>query len=253
MSASEDVSHNAAGPSGFSLYVFRDIRALLPSRALGSRSALRDDDYAEARRYARDADAEDFLRRRVCLYAGLDHWFSLIGYPSLGSDDRIIRSELGKPVLQRAGGSRYTAFNLSARSDAILLGVSTDREIGVDLEDSRRRIKPGSMRAVMDYYYLPGERNLVREAGEDPEAFLRIWTKKEAAVKARGLSIGSHGMMVDTMAEDGDPWFQSGGLKIFGVSGELAGGYNWSAALVCPDPLDREPRLIYGNSLIPDA
>jgi hypothetical protein len=55
MSASEDVSHNAAGPSGFSLYVFRDIRALLPSRTLGSRSALRDDDYAEARRYARTA------------------------------------------------------------------------------------------------------------------------------------------------------------------------------------------------------
>lgn len=84
----------------------------------------------------------------------------------------------GKPVLADAA---TLCFNLSHTADVAVLAVSGGRPVGVDIE--RRR--PGLSAAR---YFPVVERDLVRAGG--PDVFLRLWTRKEAWIKAAGDRVG---------------------------------------------------------------
>jgi len=84
----------------------------------------------------------------------------------------------GKPAL--ADGPPH--FNLSRRDGWALVGVSSTHELGVDIE---------TLRAIDDaqelarLHFTPRERDAVT----DTEAFLQVWTRKEACMKATGLGL----------------------------------------------------------------
>ncbi len=91
----------------------------------------------------------------------------------------------GKPSLLLPGNSRPLHFNLSHAHALALVAVARDRELGVDVERCRplpdadaiaeRFFSPFELRALRA---LPPERRL--------EGFYRVWTCKEAYIKARG-------------------------------------------------------------------
>jgi 4'-phosphopantetheinyl transferase len=105
-------------------------------------------------------------------------------------DLRIARDEHGKPHLD---GPQRLEFNLSHSAGALLVGVSRRQPLGVDLEMPRRT------RPVLDLarrYFDPAE---VAALASVPEAmrqtaFLRLWSCKEAVLKAlgRGIAFGLH-------------------------------------------------------------
>jgi 4'-phosphopantetheinyl transferase len=65
----------------------------------------------------------------------------------------------------------------------MLCGVTLDRAIGVDVEDSRRRVEgPGIARR----FFAPAE---VRALERGELAFFELWTLKEAYIKARGQGL----------------------------------------------------------------
>ncbi|MFC7545967.1 4'-phosphopantetheinyl transferase family protein [Plantactinospora sp. GCM10030261] len=84
----------------------------------------------------------------------------------------------GKPALVDPEAPR---FNLTHTAGVALLAVSRTRAVGVDL-DRRRAGLPAA--ALAGRYFPAGERGLVRSGG--PDAFLRLWVRKEAWVKAAG-------------------------------------------------------------------
>jgi len=83
--------------------------------------------------------------------------------------------EKGKPYLPLAPEVR---FNLSRSHDRALIAVSTEVEVGVDIE----RIRPMvNYSAVAERYFPPDE-----AAPVDEVDFFRRWTRIEALLKARG-------------------------------------------------------------------
>jgi 4'-phosphopantetheinyl transferase len=121
----------------------------------------------------------------------------------LARNPRELRFEVGeggKPALARSGDEEAGTgdgeelrFNLSHSGGLMLVAVSGEREVGVDVEEGRR---PGMdpERAV-----AVARRGLGEEAGRRleetaperrEEELLRAWTAHEAALKCAGVGIG---------------------------------------------------------------
>ena len=98
---------------------------------------------------------------------------------------RCERGEHGKPWL--AG----LQFNLSHTGTALLLGVSWNIELGVDLERIARPIR--SLPELAQRWFAPREALALARLPEamQPLAFLRLWTCKEAVLKCSGVGISS--------------------------------------------------------------
>jgi 4'-phosphopantetheinyl transferase len=97
----------------------------------------------------------------------------------------------GKPALAEHPGLR---FNLSHSGDLAVLALSTDGEVGVDVESTRHRsqVLPVALRFFADH---EAAAVAACEGKAQVAAFLRTWTRKESVLKATG-----RGMGVDTRA-----------------------------------------------------
>ncbi len=105
--------------------------------------------------------------------------------------------EHGKPALD---GYPRLHFNLSHSGERALLAISTQGEVGVDLEQLRERpaVLPLARRFL-------GEAEAARVAAADGSArdriFLHYWTRKEAVLKATGRGIGVDTRVIDVGLE----------------------------------------------------
>ena len=111
----------------------------------------------------------------------------LAGY--LGADLTDLRIEHGEHGKPRLAGAHALEFNLSHSGGALLVGVSRSQPLGVDLEAPRRS------RPVLDLarrYFDPAEATALAALPEvqRQRAFLRLWSCKEAVLKAHGRGIG---------------------------------------------------------------
>ncbi len=109
-------------------------------------------------------------------------------------DVAIRFTERGKPVLAES-----LQFNVSHSGDLILLAVSTDRAVGVDVE---RRRDVERVQALVARWLSQEERHQVARIADSgltvSEAFLRVWSLKEARLKALGVGIaGAAGARLD--------------------------------------------------------
>jgi 4'-phosphopantetheinyl transferase len=80
-------------------------------------------------------------------------------------------------------------FNLSHSDDWALIGMMRGEPIGVDIE-CRRPVKDALQLARR--HFTPQEQQAVQAAAEGAErdrVFLRVWTRKEACLKALGLGL----------------------------------------------------------------
>jgi len=84
----------------------------------------------------------------------------------------------GKPFCPLPGSP---CFNLSHTPGTVALAMSFRGPVGVDVEDTRRPVR---VEALARRWFHPEERSALAEAG--PETFFRIWTRKEAFLKATG-------------------------------------------------------------------
>lgn len=105
------------------------------------------------------------------------------------TDVPVRQTESGKPVVDGVH------FNVSHSGDLVLLAASADREVGIDLE---RRRDIHRVEALVQRWLTPEEREDVGRRvanGADPsEAFLRVWSFKEARLKALGVGIARASM-----------------------------------------------------------
>jgi 4'-phosphopantetheinyl transferase len=98
----------------------------------------------------------------------------------------------GKPALVEA----RLRFNLSHSGGVMLVAVSTEREVGVDVEVERRPAMDGRLLVGVAQRGLGEEvgRRLKELGKESREGeLLRAWTAHEAALKCTGTGIGDRG------------------------------------------------------------
>ena len=109
---------------------------------------------------------------------------------------RFVHGASGKPAL--AGGGPH--FSLSHGGGFGLVGVAADRPVGVDVERVSGHI---DVDAVARRYFSARELDLLLslEPRERRRCFFRLWTCKEACVKADGRGIGAlQGVAIDLEA-----------------------------------------------------
>jgi 4'-phosphopantetheinyl transferase len=100
-------------------------------------------------------------------------------------DIPVSRTDMGKPVIAEG-----VHFNVSHSGDLILLALSDERAVGVDVERKRAVAK---VQALTERWLTASERleceRLCSLGATDSEAFLRTWALKEARLKALGVGI----------------------------------------------------------------
>jgi 4'-phosphopantetheinyl transferase len=111
----------------------------------------------------------------------------LAGYLDVPPEElRLERGHHGKP---RLADSPALRFNLSHSGELALLAVTRHAEIGVDVD----RLRPGlPVEPFAERYFpTPDARFVTTGAGptERADRFLRLWTRKEAVVKAAGARL----------------------------------------------------------------
>ena len=134
----------------------------------------------ERRRAARFRTARD-ARRFAAAHGWLRHVLGAV--LGLSPGDVRLADGAGKPHL---AGGRGPRFNLSYSGEVALVAVSL-HEVGVDVE---RVDRPGALEAAA-VACTPSEQAALDRlsAPERAAAFLRLWTMKEAYLKARGTGL----------------------------------------------------------------
>ena len=100
----------------------------------------------------------------------------------------LVEDERGKPRLGHQPLALH--FNLSHSGALVLVAVSGEREVGVDVE----RVEPErDFAALAERALAPADATAVREAPESRRAdvFYELWTRHEARVKCLGLGLGA--------------------------------------------------------------
>jgi len=143
---------------------------------------------AEVRR--RFVAARATLRRVLAIYQGAD-----------ASELSFAYGPHGKPEL---AGRSDLAFNLSHSGEKAVLAVGSEISIGVDVERIRSDLR---WEGVADRFFGPDERRVLRSApAQDRVAtFFRLWTVREAYLKARGVGFDALGAEMPQLLRDASP------------------------------------------------
>ena len=136
------------------------------------------------------------------------------------SEFPLQRSSSGKPELDGAG----LRVTLAHSGELALVGVACGREIGVDVEPLRQGVEEWSLPS---HALAPAEHARFDSlpAARRSEAFLSIWTRKEALLKAAGVGLAVEPRLVEV----------GEGPSVLNVPAELGEVADWT---LCDLPLD---------------
>ena len=141
---------------------------------------LDDEERARAARFVHERDRHQFIAARALLRILLQE---LAGGPA--GAWRFTVGSHGKPSLHPDHRLGRLAFNISHTRGAVACAMTLDHDIGVDIEDLER---PGRLLEIAHAYFAPDELVTLRSAppADQRSVFLRLWTLKEAYIKAHG-------------------------------------------------------------------
>ena len=150
----------------------------------------------------------------------------LMRYSDTHHPPEILRGEHGKPYAPSLPG---LDFNLSHAKNHVLLAFARNQPLGVDLERIDRRL---ALEDLARRFFAPEEADALDRVPADERlpAFLRLWTCKEAVLKAigAGLSFGLERVVFDLGA--GAP------AGLIGLAPEAGAPPDWSVSLLEPAP-----------------
>ncbi len=150
--------------------------------ALYQRS-LSPDEISRVERLQNPADQRRFVARRGILRSLLSSYLE-----SRPADILFTYTAYGKPMLNIQDQSNVLRFTLSHTSDHALFAVSQGRDVGIDIEQIPYSFDyeqiAGSLFATEEYALL-----CALPLPQRNTAFFRLWTCKEAYIKAGGLGL----------------------------------------------------------------
>ena len=109
----------------------------------------------------------------------------LMAYANVDAPPAIARTERGKP---HAPSLAHLDFNLTHARGEVLIAVAREQPVGIDLERVDREIEIDD---IARRYFSSAEADAIEALAPERKlvAFLRLWTCKEAVLKALGEGI----------------------------------------------------------------
>ena len=119
---------------------------------------------------------------------------------------QFIRNEHGRPEIAFPKTTPRLRFNLSHTIGISVLGVVLRRDIGIDVENTARRI---SMMKVAKRYFSHREIHDLNSLAEKKRRsrFFQYWTLKESFAKAKGLGLTLPLNTYSFYPSDGGQWY----------------------------------------------
>ena len=148
------------------------------------------------RKFLREADGRTYLLAHGLVRAVLSRYAEVAA-----SDWTFAAGEHGRPEIEKPSAPPGLRFNLSHTRGRIVVLVHGAVDAGVDVERLGRVDDPA---ALSRRFFAPAE-NASLSSLTPPERdayFTRLWTLKEAYVKARGLGLASIGKKLSFQARD---------------------------------------------------
>jgi 4'-phosphopantetheinyl transferase len=144
------------------------------------RAWLSADELARANRFGRERDRRRYLAARCALRECLSRYTGLAAGALQLAD-----TPLGKPYVANVAGC---FFNVSHSEDMALIGVIDSSDIGVDLEILQNI---DNIESIARQHFSPAEFEAFMTLSETARCrvFLRVWTRKEACLKAVGTGL----------------------------------------------------------------
>jgi 4'-phosphopantetheinyl transferase len=101
---------------------------------------------------------------------------------------QIMQGQKGKPVLSKVFNDKDIRFNLSYSKNVGLIAITRAREIGVDIEYKKRF---SDYEQVIENFFSEKEKHFFHYQNEKniTDIFFKLWTKKEALLKAFGAGL----------------------------------------------------------------
>jgi 4'-phosphopantetheinyl transferase len=169
----------------------------LPAATIAAWNATLDDgERARAARFVGAQDRIDFIAAHALARALLAAFGG-----RKAAEWRFAEGLHGKPRIDAALGCDDLRFNISHTRGLVACAVTRGHEIGVDVE-AWDRLRSG--RDIAARFFTPDEVALIRAAplAEEAITFFRLWTLKEAVMKATGLGFR---LALDAFAVTAEP------------------------------------------------
>lgn len=113
------------------------------------------------------------------------------------TNEDIVRTEFGKPYLQ---GYPDLQFNHSHSKKLYALASSSRiRDLGIDIEELDRPVR---FDALAKHAFHSNEYQRWKDLGDDPGYWFKVWTTKEAILKAHGMGIRMSLNELDTQVHE---------------------------------------------------
>lgn len=144
---------------------------------------LSDAEQSRWKRFLHPAPASRYALCRAALRSILCHWLDC------GNDELVIaQDDLGKPFALLGDKSVRVSFSVSHSGGHGLIALARQGRVGVDVEELNT---PRGLELLIDSVLSPGERACVSSGNrtERTRDFLRLWTMKEALIKALGTGL----------------------------------------------------------------
>jgi 4'-phosphopantetheinyl transferase len=160
---------------------------------------LSPDEQERASRYLRQPHRQRFVARR-----GMLRWL-IARYLGCRPESLRFRLDgLGKPALQRPAASAL-AFSVSQTEGLALLAFAWDCRLGVDVELLRDGVDSAGV--GRDIFSCIEQKTLEAARPDSAAAFFRIWSRKEALLKALGTGLSDQSASYTTQDDllQGEP------------------------------------------------
>jgi len=207
------------------------------------RSWLAPDEIAKLDRFAAERDRRLYLATHAMLRAALSSYadISPAGWSFSTRPD-------GKPAIAGPRPPPPLSFNLSHSQAMGVCAVARGREVGVDVEDTRR---PVDVAVLAERFFTPREAAdvLARSGPARCRRFFEYWTLKEAVLKAsgEGLVAGLSGFTIEFQPDGAIATTSPAGKRLADRwllhQTALNDHCLLAVALEGPAPLDAPPRL----------
>jgi 4'-phosphopantetheinyl transferase len=148
------------------------------------RSTLSPDERDRAARFYFEPDRERYIAARGLLRRLLGQYLQ-----TAPAEVTFRYGPRGKPEVEQPTTAQAVQFNVSHRGSYALYAFVRAREVGVDVEQLRN---VSEAMAIARNHFTPAETRLLEQAtsaSNGRECFFRLWTRKEAVIKAVGTGL----------------------------------------------------------------
>lgn len=198
---------------------------------------LSQDELERAKRFHFERDHNHFIVGRALLRTFIGSYLDMEP-----SQIEFVYGQYGKPALKTVLHKKHLEFNLSHSKDFAVYAFGLDRKIGIDLEHIRPM--PDMDDFVRQFFSLR-ENVLVNSLSgkQKEETFFKIWTCKEAFLKANGSGLTVPINQVEISVE------HDGSITLLSIGGGREQADAWRLELFSPSPDHQAALVVEGHNV----